>query len=118
MLDPVDVERLVDRLGQAPAERDRRALVDVLAHDDELVAAEPRDGVVGPHRAAAVARLDRTRVTGRVPVEVVDRLKSSRSMNSTQAAPLSRSSAPARESSRSRHSARFASPVSGSCSAS
>ena len=59
---------------QPSAERD--ALVDVLADDDELVAAEPRDGVRRAHRGGEPAReRDQHGVAGRVPVEVVDALE-------------------------------------------
>ena len=76
VLDPVDVERLVDRLGQAAAERDRGALVDVLADDDELVAAEPRHGVRRAHgRHQPPRERDQQRVARRVAVEVVDGLE-------------------------------------------
>ena len=44
-----DLERLADRGLEPPAERERRLRVDLLADDDELVAAEARDGVGGPH---------------------------------------------------------------------
>ena len=73
MLDALDVHRLVDRLGQAVAERDRGRLVDVLAHDDELVAAEPRHRVRRAHGRDQPAReRDQQRVARRMPVEVVD----------------------------------------------
>ena len=62
--------------GDAPSERQRGALVDVLADDDELVAAEPRDGVGGPHGGGHPAgERDQQRVAGGVAEEVVDALE-------------------------------------------
>ena len=76
MLGAVDLERLLHRGGDAPAEPERDALVDVLADDEELVAAEPRDGVGRAHGGGEPAReRDEHRVAGRVAVEVVDALE-------------------------------------------
>ncbi len=76
MLGSVDVQRVVDRLGEAMTERDRGALVDVLADDHELVPAEPGHGVRGPDgRHQPPAEADQQRVAGRVAVEVIDRLE-------------------------------------------
>ncbi len=76
VLDALDVHRLVDRLGQAVAERDRGRLVDVLADDDELVPAEPRHRVRGTDGRDQPAReRDQQRVAGGVAVEVVDALE-------------------------------------------
>ena len=118
---PVDRERLPDRLLEAAGERHRRGLVDLLAHDHELVTAEPRHGVGRPHRRRAGARrarpAPRRRPRGRSAS--LTSLKSSRSTNSTPVtASSSRADRASACSSRSRSSVRLASPVSGSCSAS
>ena len=76
MLGALDLQRLLHGGGDAPAEPERDALVDVLADDHELVAAEPRDRVGGAHRGGEPAReRDEHRVAGRVAVEVVDALE-------------------------------------------
>ena len=49
VLGAAGAERNLDRILQAPADRERRLLVDPLAQRDELVAPEPRDGVPGSH---------------------------------------------------------------------
>ena len=45
MLLVFEVKRQLDRLLETAAQGDRRLLVDVLAHHDELIPAEPGDGV-------------------------------------------------------------------------
>jgi hypothetical protein len=76
VLGAVDLQRLLHRGRDAPAEAERDALVDVLADDHELVAAEPRDGVGGAHGGGEPAReRDEHRVAGGVAVEVVDALE-------------------------------------------
>ena len=88
---------------QAPPERERGPLVDVLADDDELVAAEPRDGVGRPHgvhqpRPSAVSSAS----PAACPKRSLTRLKSSRSMNSTPVGAPSRAERASACSSRSR----------------
>ena len=74
-------------VGDAPAERERGALVDRLADDDELVAAEPRDGVGGPHggRPSARASAISSSSPAAWPKTSLTRLKLSTSTNSTAA---------------------------------
>ena len=76
VLGAVDLQRLLHRGRDAPAEPERDALVDVLADDHELVAAEPRDRVGRAHGGREPAReRDQHRVAGGVAVEVVDALE-------------------------------------------
>ena len=70
-------DRLVDRLRDALGDADRLVrAVELLADDEELVAAEPRDGVGRPHRVVQ-ARRERHQqvVAGRVAERVVDELE-------------------------------------------
>ena len=93
--------------------------VELLAHDQELVAAEPRDGVRRPDRVVQPRRqrrrAGRRRSRGRSEsLTSLNRSRSSRSTATSRPSRRRRASAP---SSRSSASARFGSPVSGSCSA-
>ena len=64
------------RVGDPLGERDGVVLADLLAHDDELVAAEAGDQVAGAHRRAQpVGHLDEQLVAGGVAERVVDDLE-------------------------------------------
>ena len=110
-------DRLVDRLRDALGNADRLVrAVELLAHDEELVAAEARDGVGRPDGIVQPrGERDQQVVARLVAIESLTSLNWSRSASRTATARPSRRRRASAPSSRSSASARFGSPVSGSC---
>ena len=98
---------------QPVADRQRGAGIIAVQQHQELLAAQPSDGVAAAHAGAQlVAEVPQCGVAGQVPVAVVDRLKKSRSnISAVKAAPGSRRAAFSFRLMRRRISARFQQPV-------